>query len=55
MIYLVMFRNDQGHMVSVGGGAEFTSERKARTKAKEKRKELKATIYIMSLLVKVTK
>ena len=34
--YLVMFRNENGHFVSVGGGSEFKTEKEATAKAKEK-------------------
>jgi hypothetical protein len=30
-----MFRNENGHFVSVGGGSEFKSEKEATAKAKE--------------------
>ena len=39
--YLVMFRNEHGHFVSVGGGFEFKTEKEATAKAKEKCDELK--------------
>jgi hypothetical protein len=45
--YLVMFRNENGHFVSVGGGSEFKTEKEATAKAKEKCDELKATVYLM--------
>jgi hypothetical protein len=45
--YLVMFRNEHGHFVSVGGGSEFKTEKEATAKAKEKRDELKTTVYVM--------
>jgi hypothetical protein len=32
--YLVMFRNEHGHFVSVGGGSEFKTEKEATAKAK---------------------
>jgi hypothetical protein len=35
--YLVMFRNENGHFVSVGGVSEFKTEKEATAKAKEKR------------------
>ena len=41
--YLVMFRNENGHFVSVGGGSEFKNEKEATAKAKEKCDELKKT------------
>ena len=41
--YLVMFRNENGHFVSVGGGSEFKTEKEATAKAKEKCDELKTT------------
>jgi hypothetical protein len=34
--YLVMFRNENGHFVSVGGGSEFKTEKEATAK-KQKR------------------
>jgi hypothetical protein len=34
--YLVMFRNENGHVVSVGGGSEFKTEKEATAKTKEK-------------------
>jgi hypothetical protein len=43
--YLVMFRNEHGHFVSVGGGSEFKTENEATAKAKEKCDELKTTVY----------
>ena len=43
--YLVMFRNEHGHFVSVGGGFEFKTEKEATAKAKEKCDELKLTVY----------
>ena len=39
--YLVMFRNENGHFVSVGGDSEFKAEKEATTKAKEKCDALK--------------
>jgi hypothetical protein len=45
--YLVMFRNEHGHFVSVGGGSEFKTENEATAKAKEKCDELKVTVYVM--------
>ena len=45
--YLVMFRDEHGHFVSVGGGSEFKTEKEATTKAKEKSDELKITVYVM--------
>ena len=45
--YLVMFRNENGHFVSVGGGSEFKNEKEATAKAKEKCDELKKTVYVM--------
>jgi hypothetical protein len=45
--YLVMFRNENGHFVSVGGGSEFKTEKEATAKAKEKCDELKTTVYVM--------
>ena len=32
--YLVMFRNEHGHFVSVGGGSEFKTEKEATLKQK---------------------
>jgi hypothetical protein len=34
--YLVMFRNENGHFVSVGGGSEFKTEKEATAKAKKR-------------------
>jgi hypothetical protein len=45
--YLVMFRNENDHFVSVGGGSEFKTEKEATAKAKEKCDELKTTVYVM--------
>ena len=45
--YLVMFRNENGHFVSVGGGCEFKTEKEATAKAKEKCDELNLTVYVM--------
>jgi hypothetical protein len=45
--YLVMFRNEHGHFVSVGGDSEFETEKEATAKAKEKCDELKLTVYVM--------
>jgi hypothetical protein len=45
--YLVMFRNENGHFVSVGGDSEFKTEKEATTKAKEKCDALKTTVYVM--------
>ena len=45
--YLVMFRNEHGHFVSVGGGSEFKTEKETTAKAKEKCDELKMTVYVM--------
>jgi hypothetical protein len=33
--YLVMFRNENGHFVSVGGDSEFKTENEATAKAKK--------------------
>jgi hypothetical protein len=46
--YLVMFRNENGHFVSVGGGSEFKTEKEATAKTKEKCDELKTTVYVQS-------
>jgi len=48
--YLVMFRNENGHFVSVGGGSEFKTEKEATAKAKEKCDELKTTVYVMEAI-----
>ena len=48
--YLVMFRNENGHFVSVGGGSEFKTEKEATAKAKEKCDELKMTVYVMEAI-----
>ena len=48
--YLVMFRNEHGAFVSVGGGSEFKTEKEATAKAKEKCDELKATVYVMEAI-----
>jgi|RhiMetdeSRZDD1v2_1073273.scaffolds.fasta_scaffold183106_1 hypothetical protein len=46
--YLVMFRNENGHFVSVGGGSEFKTEKEATAKAREEKcDELKTTVYVM--------
>ena len=45
--YLVMFRNENDHFVSVGGDSEFKTEKVAVAKAKEKCDELKTTVYVM--------
>ena len=45
--YLVMFRNENDHFVSVGGGSEFKTEKEATAKAKVKCDELKTTVYVM--------
>ena len=44
---LVMFRNEHGHFVSVGGGSEFKTEKEATAKAREKCDELNMTVYVM--------
>jgi len=48
--YLVMFRNEHGHFVSVGGSAEFKTENEATAKAKEKCDELNLTVYVMEAI-----
>ena len=48
--YLVMFRNENAHFVSVGGGSEFKTEKEATAKAKEKCDELKTTVYLMEAI-----
>ena len=48
--YLVMFRIENGHFVSVGGGSEFKNEKEATAKAKEKCDELKMTVYVMEAI-----
>jgi hypothetical protein len=45
-----MFRNENGHFVSVGGGSEFKTEKEATAKAKEKCDELKTTVYVMEAI-----
>jgi hypothetical protein len=48
--YLVMFRNEHGHFVSVGGSAEFKTENEATAKSKEKCDELNLTVYVMEAI-----
>jgi hypothetical protein len=46
-----MFRNENGHFVSVGGGSEFKTEKEAIAKAKEEKcDELKMTVYVMEAI-----
>ncbi len=45
-----MFRNENDHFVSVGGGSEFKTEKEATAKAKEKCDELKTTVYVMEAI-----
>jgi len=47
--WVVMFRNEHGHFVTIGKECEFDSSRKAYDKAAEKAAELKTKTYALEV------